>query len=122
MFLLSDLFDNIEGIDAAAAEASFKAYLDVYCDAVDCMIPTPDPPMPGPATVSHETTPCYGSAVGDHFDDDMTDNALMEVREVHINSSIFVASISLLLSDGVHSMFTPTHGGSGGFDYVFVVA
>ena len=77
MFVLSDLFPSIEGIDTEATEKSFKDYLDVYCHAVNCDIPKPDPPLPPPATVTKLMTPCYGSSVGDHFTDQQTTNPLM---------------------------------------------
>lgn len=121
MWVLSDLFSNIKDIDYKAAEQSFKDYLDEYCHAVNCDIPKPDPPMPPPVTVKQTMTSCYGSSVGDHFTDTQTGNPLMEVRQVLINSSIFVGSLRFLLSDGVNSEYTPNHGGSGGSDHVWSV-
>lgn len=67
LYSLSDLFNHIDGIDVSAAETSFKAYLDLYCKAVDCLIPDPDPPVPPPVTVTPYVTDCYGANIGLHF-------------------------------------------------------
>lgn len=116
---LSDLFTTtyfptLNSSSLSLLKTNYGKAITSYCQARNCSEPSADAPLPNPITTTAYFSTTNGGSGGSSFSDSYPKNTLLRVKKVIIRSGKKLDGLQFMLSDGVNTLLTPWHGGTGG--------